>query len=272
MSKAPKTNEAISFDHCKGIGNGSVFIVASGSSAKDFSFKKYAQYPMITMNGGIAMFKDTGVRPFFYTCSDKSFYSQQPELFNEALRLSQRVALWPDVIDSFQGQLPNETYALKKATKKSMMEWLVPNRDLIRGASRKGFQVRPIGFSKDLSQGYFDARTVAYIALQIAYHTGFEQVFMVGFDMNESVGRFYEGGLDYKSPCGLDSHFETRILPSLKLMSKRVVNDSFKVYNLSPISRIQSDVIPYVSEDMLDGLLKKSTKTPVTTQPELASC
>ena len=79
-------------------------------------------------------------------------------------------------------------------------------------------RARSIAFSKDLSQGFFDARTVAYVALQLAYHLGFDKVILVGVDLDQSSGRFYEKPGSVLSPCGLDQHYPTRILPSLKLM------------------------------------------------------
>lgn len=88
-----------------------------------------------------------------------------------------------------------------------------------------------------------------YLALQLSYHLGFSQVFLVGFDMNQSVGRFYESSSDKCSPCGLDQHYESRILPSLELMSKQVVGSDFQVFNVSDSSRVPHEVIPKLSLD-----------------------
>ena len=81
-------------DECRNTQTGPVFIVASGASAKDFPLHKYAGVPMITMNGAISKFTGTGIKPYFYVCTDQGFSEQQPELFTEAMRISERVALW----------------------------------------------------------------------------------------------------------------------------------------------------------------------------------
>lgn len=88
---------------------------------------------------------------------------------------------------------------------------------------------------------------MAYVALQLAYHVGFSKVFLVGVDLNQSVGRFYEGSGATASLCGLDQYFERRILPSMKLMADTVVSERFKVYNLSATSRLPASVIPKVT-------------------------
>lgn len=81
------------FADCRNIAHGAAFIIVSGSSAKDFPIEQFADIPMITVNGAISMFMGTGIKPFFYACTDTSFSLQQPELFAYAMRTSQRVAV-----------------------------------------------------------------------------------------------------------------------------------------------------------------------------------
>jgi KDO transferase-3 len=70
-------------------------------------------------------------------------------------------------------------------------------------------------------------------------------VFLVGVDLNQNAGRFYESKHSNVSPCGLDRYFESRILPSFKLISEHVVNSEFAVYNLSSSSRLPVSVVPF---------------------------
>ena len=73
-------------------------------------------------------------------------------------------------------------------------------------------------------------------------------------DLDSSLGRFYEqGGEAVRSR--LDGDYEDYILPCFQLMAERVVNPSFRVYNLSPNSRLPSSVIPKLELDQLDALL-----------------
>lgn len=96
---------------------------------------------------------------------------------------------------------------------------------------------------------------MAYLALQLAYHLGFTKVVLVGVDLNETVSRFYEKPGAMTSPCLLDQHFYTRILPSLEILSKYVVNEDFQVYNLSQTSRIPVELVPRVTLEQLDALI-----------------
>jgi len=237
-----------SFEACRNTQQGPVAILASGASAKHFPLGEFAHLPIIAMNGSVAMTAEHGIQPFFYVCTDKSFRQQQPALFATAVRDSERLALWPEQYAGADVPVGTECYALHKADTPGLLDGLrghgdscVCNRTLWSKRSRS------IAFSKDLAQGFFDARTVAYVALQLAYHLGFEEVLLVGVDLDQSVGRFYENGQGQCSPCGLDQHWESRILPSLTLMAREVVNEHFHVYNLSSISRIPAELIPRVN-------------------------
>ncbi|HEF4758165.1 TPA: DUF115 domain-containing protein [Pseudomonas putida] len=242
-------------DGCRNIQKGPVFIIASGPSARDFPLEKFANVPMITMNGAISKFIGTGIKPFFYVCTDQGFPRQQPELFSEAMRLSERVGLWEEHVWHTAVKPKGELYLLRRAPKLSWADFFRTDKELVRSRKLGNGRSRTLGFSKNLKRGFFDARTVAYLALQLAYHLGFTKVFLVGVDLNQSANRFYETPGENTSPCRLDEHFHTRILPSLEILVKHVVNKDFQVYNLSDISRIPVELIPRVGLDELDGLI-----------------
>ncbi|WDY60409.1 lipopolysaccharide biosynthesis protein [Pseudomonas sp. PSKL.D1] len=236
-----------SFEACRNTQKGPVVILASGASAKQFPLGEFAHLPVIAMNGSVSLTAACGVKPFFYVCTDKSFREQQPELFAIALRDSQRLALWPEQFAG--GDIPagTECYPLHKAGNPGMLDGLRGHGDsYVCHRALWSKRARSIAFSKDMSSGYYDARTVAYVALQLAYHLGFEQVLLVGVDLDQTAGRFYEDGSGERSPCGLDQHWDSRILPSLTLMAEQVVNEHFRVYNLSPTSRIPATLIPRI--------------------------
>ncbi len=237
-----------SFEACRNTQQGSVVILGSGVSAKDFPIAEFSSVPVIAMNGSIAMLDAVGLGPFFYLCTDRDFPRQQPELFATAVRTSAHLALWPEQLESLEVPPGTVCYPLSKAKDPGLADWLGARDGVyVRNRALWSKRSRSIGFSKDLSHGFFDARTVAYVALQLAYHLGFDDVLLVGLDMNQSAGRFYEREGQARSPCGLDQHWERRILPSLSLMADQVLNRDFRAYNLSASSRIPDTVIPKIS-------------------------
>lgn len=236
-----------SFEACRDTQQGPVVILASGASARHFPLAEFAHLPVIAMNGSVAMTAEHGIRPFFYLCTDKSFRQQQPALFATALRDSERLALWPEQYADAEVPASTACFALQKADAPGLLGGLRGHGDsYVCSRALWSKRARSIAFSKDLAKGFYDARTVAYVALQLAYHLGFDKVLLVGVDLDQTAGRFYESGQGQRSPCGLDQHWDSRILPSLTLMAREVVNEHFQVYNLSATSRIPAELIPKV--------------------------
>lgn len=241
---------------CKKIAQGATFIIASGASAKNFPLAEFQNIPMIVVNGGISMFLDTSIRPYFYVCTDPGFLDQQAVLLKVAMKLSQRVVLREDYITHNVPLPSGEFYIIKKAAAPKWTEiFSTSPSNLIRSSRYYKSRKSSIGFSKDLSDGYFDARTIAYVALQLAYHAGFSTVFMVGVDLCPESGRFYETAESFKSPCYLNQHFNTRIIPSFELMAKKIIGADFSVYNLSSTSKLPRSLVPYKSLDEVRTLI-----------------
>lgn len=248
---------------------GAVFIVASGPSAKDFPLQRYANYPMMAMNGSICRFVEANLAPYFYLCDDSSFVRNRLPLLLQATQLAQHMALSARVIGSIPeselGSLERSgVYHLGRVNRPSnggkplsyrQFAWTVRN-DPDLECDFSLFRQKPnrIGFSRNLAKGYFSGRTIPYVGIQMAYHLGFNQVFLVGMDLDSSKGRFYEQGGD-AVPSRLDGDYDDYILPCFEFMASRVLSPSFRVYNLSMDSRLPASVVPKLSWGQLEDLL-----------------
>ncbi|MBU1285727.1 MAG: lipopolysaccharide core biosynthesis protein [Gammaproteobacteria bacterium] len=257
------------FSACKGTRSGPLFIVASGPSARDFPLASYAQYPMFAVSGSIQLFTTAGVAPLFYLCDDNSFATQRQPILRQGLALAQNVALSPRVIRITQGLSAAELsqarlYAFNRVNRSidgkqqlsdRRFAWKVRNdQDVSCAFSLFSQKPNRIGFSRDMDKGYFSCRTIPYAGLQLAHHLGFNQVILVGVDLDSSQGRFYEQGAA-AMPSRLDGDYEDYIEPCFKLMAQRVVGPTFQVYNLSAKSRLPASLVPKITLDQLDTLL-----------------
>jgi KDO transferase-3 len=255
MKKFPaKVREIMTLDLAKDSKKGPVFIVASGSSARDFPIENFLEWPTIAMNGSISLFEKCNLKPSYYICSDISFPIEQPKLYSQGLECSETIVLAGLLAGA---NIPAANIIrLSKAKKTSYLRaFFKPEKSHIQNGKIQFGRQRSIGFSKNLNAGYFDARTVAYIAIQLAYHLGFNKVFLVGVDLNSGAGRFYEKSGQAVSPCNLDAALHKRILPSLRLISKSVVSERFQVYNLSAASKIPTSVFPKINLSELSDIL-----------------
>lgn len=234
--------------------------------------QRYASYPMLAMNGSISCFAEACIAPYFYLCDDSSFVCNRLPLLLQATALAENLALSPRVIESLLARAPQaldgrSVYDFERVNRPPAGGEAMGDRAFARMARRDpdfecGFswfrqKSNRIGFSRNLEKGYFSSRTIPYAGIQMAYHLGFSQVFVVGMDLDSSKGRFYEqGGAAVRSR--LDGDYDDYILPCFELMAERVINPGFQVYNLSLHSRLPAQIVPKLSLDQLDRLLASS--------------
>lgn len=256
--------------------SGPVFIIASGPSVAEFPLQRYAGVPMIAMNGSIACFETAGLSPLFYLCDDAGVAEKKSAALATGIRLSRWSAL---SLESMQRLYPKEPQALE-AESLLLMErvnrWVgVPQRsdrafawsvrrdpDFVMRWSLLSQTANRIGFSRNYARGYFNARTIAYAAIQLAYFLGFDKVFLVGVDMNSSLGQFYDPvGTQVKSR--LDSDFGGHILPHFDILARRVIDSEFQVFNLSRDSRLPGEMIPKIGLAQIDGLIGSAASQPL---------
>ncbi|MDT3720393.1 lipopolysaccharide biosynthesis protein [Pseudomonas oryzihabitans] len=225
---------------------GPVLLLASGPSAGALDLAAWQDTPLITMNGAIAKLAGSALRPLFYVCSDLSFAVQQPDLYRQGLDRSTRLALWPEAIQALPTDLLAKAHALHRAPATRLEHHLgVEQEQAQRASTLFSRRARDIGFSRDLDYGIFDVRTVAFIALQLAYHLGFSEIYLAGVDLDTQAPRFYEDGRIPASPCG-EQHLHSRILPGLQVMQTVMQAAGRRVFNLSTRSRIPAELIPRV--------------------------
>lgn len=99
------------------------------------------------------------------------------------IKLDYLVAIDPRIIEQFTDFLVDNTTLSKfigiNHLSKEIQEELLSNSTIIPLWSERKF-----GFSSNIAQQVFEGSTVTYVALQIAYYMGFNNVILVGCDHN----------------------------------------------------------------------------------------
>lgn len=260
------------FGNCRQRYSGSVILLASGPSTAEFPLKRYAGVPVLAMNGSILRCTDEGIVPFFYLCDDPGFVRNRPVLARQGASQALNLAMSLHCFQALHGFAPDvlsgkSLYLLERANRMQgqavlsdrAYAWSVrKDPDLLCGFSLLHNKPNRIGFSFNMGKGYFGARTIPYASLQLALHLGFSQVFIVGMDLNTSLGRFYEAG-EKAIPSTLDEDYDDYILPSFALTrEKAFLERGVRVFNLSANSRLPHSVVPKISMDEMDSLLGMS--------------
>jgi Kdo-III transferase WaaZ len=248
-----------SFEQSRGRYSGTVVILASGPSAKGFPLAA-CPFPVIAVNGSVHSFDGLAVRPFYYLCDDVNFARGRPELLAMGIASSEHVALSDLCFLEAEKRgiaLPEDKpyFLLERVNR---MRGQVPlgdrrfawsirdDRELHSDFSLWRRKPNRIGFSCNFSKGYFCARTIAYVGVQLAFHLGFSKVLLVGVDLDPAAGRSYQE--EKALPSTLDDDFEDYILPSFRFMRQRIIQPGrFEVFNLSPCSRLPEQLTPRVA-------------------------
>ena len=237
-----------------------VFVLASGPSLGAFPLEAYYEHTFIAMNGSILAAAQCGITPYFYLCDDESFARDRRELALMGLASASNVAMSFEVIcrlyEADRHCLDGKSIFLLERVNRFLGKPRLPDRayarsirddvELVSGFSWFRRTPNRVGFSLNLDKGYFVARTIPYVALQLCYQLGSRCIFLVGFDLTPNSGRFYEVGEGCLS-SSLNEDYDKYILPSFSLMARRVVSPGrFEVFNLSKDSRMPARVIPKV--------------------------
>ncbi|GIZ12835.1 lipopolysaccharide core biosynthesis protein [Pseudomonas sp. NCCP-436] len=256
------------FAALRGRFSGTVFLVASGPSVADFPMARYRDWPMLSMNGSIVRFLEEGLRPLFYLCDDRGVAERKGTAVAEGIRHAQHAALGLSSLEQVARHTPEaleegDLFLLERANRLHGQRRLSDRHfawrhrhdpELLVQWSLLHQKRNRIGFSRNLGLGYFNARTIAYAALQLACHLGFERVFMVGVDMQAGLGQFYDPQ-GKVVPSRLDDDWDDYILPSFQLLARRVLRPDFEVFNLSRNSRIEPALVPRLEWREVDSLL-----------------
>jgi hypothetical protein len=167
--------------------------------------------------------------------------ASQPEIFiryHESMRV-----IFP--VDRPWGVQVNKPWhgRLPLAAKLFDKHWLNRKKPLAEFASHPSFvidsqsQPQAIGVSLDMSHGFVEAGTVAYVAAQLAYAREAAAIHLYGIDLlNSNQPRFYENK-DNSAPSKLDKAISDRIVPSFNLMGQVYREHGVSVINHSPISK-----------------------------------
>ncbi|WP_417316110.1 hypothetical protein [Cycloclasticus pugetii] len=238
--------------------SGSVFILASGPSAANFPLQEFPSIPVMAMNGSILKCEADAVQPSFYLCDDPRFIESRFWLAEKGVRQAKSTAMTADCYDRLLSTAPAclknkhlflmsrvNRYNRRAIVSDKRFAWSIRNDPHLHSYFSV-FHAKPnrVGFSTNMAKGYFGSRTIPIAALQLACHLGFNKVFLLGVDLNQSSGRFYEQG-DEALPSTLDKDYEEYILPSFRFMAEKIVSrGEFEVFNLSNSSRLPSSVVP----------------------------
>ena len=219
-----------------------VNIIASGPSIADLAFADLVDTATIFVNGSISLMAQYNFTNVVgYVISDARFVKHQPDILNKYYTgqpLNAMRIIYP--ADRAWSVKTNKSWFGRLLLKPLSHNKKIP---LALLANQPNFvidtqhQPAPIGLSLDMTYGFIEAGTVAYVAAQLAYSRHAGAIHLYGIDLlNNNQPRFYESKGD-SAPCKLDKAITDRIVPSFNLLGKIYKENNVPVINHSPVSQ-----------------------------------
>ncbi|MBU5615881.1 hypothetical protein KPY62_01935 [Psychrobacter sp. TAE2020] len=246
------------------LNNQAVNIIASGPSAANLAFSELIEIPTIFVNGSISLLAQHDFTQVVgWVISDARFINHQPEILKnhytgQSLYATLAVfealaAAHPDIMHSYHSSMrilypvdrpwgvksnrlwfSKLTFKKKLLNKKKPLSYFVNDPNFVIDSSHKP---APIGVSLDVTYGFVEAGTVAYVAAQLAFSRSVSIINLYGIDLlNSAEPRFYENK-DNSAPSKLDKAITDRIVPSFNLLGKVYKEHGVPIVNHSAISK-----------------------------------
>ncbi len=248
----------------------SVNIIASGPSIAQMPFAELLNTATIFVNGSIYLTEQYNFTNVVgYVISDARFISHQSSILQKHYSgqpLYATVAVFeamamshPDILLAHHKAMrvlypidrPRSVKTDQSLLSKLLFRQKWPNskKPLSDFTNHPSFVIdshhKPaaIGVSLDLTDGFVEAGTVAYVAAQLAFSRQAGAIHLYGIDLlNSSQPRFYENK-GHSAPSKLSKAVNDRIVPSFNLLGRVYKERGVPVYNHSPVSK-----------DLFDGL------------------
>lgn len=244
-----------------------VNIFASGPSIAQVDFiSSLVTMPSIFVNGSISLAAQHSFTQIVgYVISDARFIKHNPEIlrtYYTGQPLYATMAVFEAMAKSLPELISNYHCAMRViypvdrpiAVSKDqpllnlnqlpiIKKWLTKKKSLVEFSHHPNFVIdtaqhpSPIGVSLDITDGFVEAGTVAYVATQLAFARQASAIHLYGIDLlNSEQPRFYED-TDNRAPCKLDKAISERIVPSFELLGRVYKQHGVPVINHSPISK-----------------------------------
>ena len=231
-------------------------IFLSGPSASEVPLAQLRATDIIAVNGSAGYLLDQGIKPFIYLVTDGRFATQRLKAFQRHVTESAFTFINQEVFDAAPADLQRwlaercfilkELYKREKSGPIKKLKYALycaryPSVTMDVPFSRKK---RMKGFSKDITFGYCNCKTVAYAAIQLAYSLSYPKIICAGFDLTSGGQRFYDQPGEATMPSEISQDTQ-KIIAVLRFMREKI---NPPVFTLSTTTVIPYEIIPFVEQ------------------------
>lgn len=240
FEEAGQVVETLALPALSGRFSGRCNLLLSGPSVRGIAEpRRIAEHDWIGVNGSPALFDADIPRMRIYHVNDSGFVRGSLERFLRFAAHAEYTVVdfrvMYEILRLAADRLPATRIVVYDG-------WNLPHRlplGKIQALARPPVH-RGVYWSEDPRLGIAPGGTVAYTAAQIAWHGGYDSLYLYGLDLT-NTGRFYRE--DTPQPQMLDKAYADVIVPAFELLVQQTAG-RLAVYNCNPASRLPSDILP----------------------------
>lgn len=195
------------------------FIIGNGPSLNKTDLSLLENEYSIAVNGIFYKTEEMGYRPTYFVCEDNFVVADNLEKIKEYQPKSH--SFFPSIYRSQIGEKADTSYFLMN---RGYYEKTGPNFQIPR-------------FSTDIAARAYCGQSVTYVNLQLAYHMGFSEVYLVGMDFSYAIPDSAEvSGTDITSTEDDPNHFHPDYFGKGKRWSDPQLDMVMRNYEMAKIT------------------------------------
>lgn len=231
---------------------GPMHLIATGPSVAEIDYQHLPMASAMGVNGAIALCDRAPVKFDYYCIIDTNFIKNRPDLVEKILRQNFTLFITPLILWYVLKQFPLAALRCKIYLMEDVREpTFLPARGCAELQQISGAEVHQfepgstLGYSFDITRGFFDSKTVAFTALQVLTWLGYKDIYIHGLDLSNtrSQPRFYETA-EAMQPSSIEQDFAAYIEPSFRKAQPLLQARGISVTNLSPESALDAAIFP----------------------------
>ena len=228
-----------------------ISILASGPSINQIDLNQFKHQSIALLNGSLRLLdKIPESNKVYHFVSDPNFIQTNSTLYD--LENKNNIVFIYSVRAVYELYEYNPKFILDRIDNFYIFDQIeepfqkskknIEELDKLKSKSFYFDRQKNLGFSIEPNLGFFNGRTILFIALQIFTFLEFKSFHLYGVDMGGDI-RFYDHNEKNRAPSYLDKDFEKVILPSLIIFADYCLKNNINIINYSENSRIPDSVI-----------------------------
>ncbi len=243
------------------------FIIASGPSLNEIDFQRLAPFDCISLNCSIRKLTEQHIEPKHCVIVDRRAFENDwdcieasilsgANCYFSAVGISRICEQKPELLKQnniYLIEAIGRQFNLPRPTMDEFQQRYQNDPDIF--LDPKVISRGTIGYSLNAEKGFFNSRTVAAWAVQLAPYLGYKHLNIIGMDLGGTGKSYFDSSNHTAIPYDFIDLYDPYIKVCFEQAQRASKIGGFQIYNLSQHSTLPDEIVPKISfEQALEQL------------------